>query len=103
MWNAANGRSQRKAHQLCREVEELLTMMLAGAADDLTRDLAVQSVEPMPDSSRLLISVYYAGTDEVADARAILSRLEDLRPALKQEIAVATARRRVPELTFRLV
>src|SRR5258707_14069168 len=50
----------RKALQLCRQVERTLHLALAGCGDPLLNDLIVLAVVPVPDSSRLLVTVQSA-------------------------------------------
>src|SRR6185369_5128262 len=59
----------RKALQLCRQVEHALSMALEG---DVLRDLTVQSVMPAPDSTRLLVTLVYHGPLETT-AKAVLA------------------------------
>jgi hypothetical protein len=47
----------RKAMQLCRQVEQTLHLVLAGCADAILQELLVTQVQPFLDSSRLLVSV----------------------------------------------
>lgn len=98
-----HSRRDRKVAQLCREIEQLLSMVFAGHEDELLNDLMVDSVIPAPDASHLLVTVYYAGTDEVADAKAIISRLNEERTALRTEVAQAVNRRKAPDISFRLI
>jgi ribosome-binding factor A len=89
--------SNRKALQLCRQVERALSVALEG---DVLRDLAVQSVAPAPDSSRLLVTFVYAGAEPIAD---VLSALRGNYAKLRAEVAASIHRRKTPELTFWVV
>ena len=91
--------SNRKTLQLCRQVERILTGVLEG---DILRDLSVQSVVPAPDSSRLLASVVFHGSETVASAD-ILAALQASYPKLRREVALAICRRKTPELTFQVL
>ncbi len=95
-------RSERKTRQLCREVERTLGVALSSSRDSLVRDLSVMSVEPAPDGSRLMVTLYPAGALSV-DVAKLLAHLGELRGFLRQEIAQALQRKRTPELAFRIV
>ena len=91
--------SNRKALQLCRQVERTLTIALEG---DMLRDLTVESVLPAPDSSRLLITLRYHGPMTVATAE-IHDALKASHAKLRGEIAADIHRRKTPDLTFHVV
>jgi hypothetical protein len=97
-------KSDRKVMQLCGEVARTLSQVLAWeSGDDLLRELVVASVIPAPDSSRVLVTVE---APRAVGERAILEVQDHLRLScgrLRAEIAVSVRRRRVPELTFRVV
>lgn len=89
--------SNRKALQLCRQVERALSVALEG---DVLRDLTVQSVVPRPDSSRLLATFVYQGSEAAAN---VLASLHGNYAKLRGAIAVSIHRRKTPELAFRVV
>ena len=91
--------SNRKALQLCRQVERTLMVALEG---DVLRDLTVESVLPAPDSSRLLITLRYHGPQSVATAE-IHNALNASHAELRGEIAADIHRRKTPDLTFHIV
>jgi len=88
--------SNRKALQLCRQVERTLSVALEG---DMLRDLTVESVVPAPDSSRLLVTLVFHGLETVATA-TILAALYQQQARLRAEVATAIHRKKTPELTF---
>jgi ribosome-binding factor A len=88
--------TNRKALQLCRQVERALSVALEG---DVLRDLTVQSVLPAPDSSRLLVTFSHHG----AESAEVLAALDDARPKLRGAIAAAIHRKKTPELAFHVV
>ncbi len=91
----------RKALQLCAQIAETLSIVLAGeCGDDRLRELCVVSVEPAPDSSRLLLTLAVA-PDGPSSSDA-LAALERAGGKLRSEIAAAIHRKRVPLLTFRI-
>ena len=96
--------TNRKALQLCGQVAETLAFVLAGeTGDDVLRDLVVVSVVPAPNTSRLLVTVSPSVAAADADLDAIGSSSTKCAARLRGEIATAIHRRRVPELTFRVV
>jgi ribosome-binding factor A len=97
--------ANRKARQLCGEVSRTLGSILAGeCADEVLRDLLVVSVVPAPNSSRLLVTVSRGTEPPPEDAvPRILEHLERARGLLRTEMAAALHRRRVPDLTFRVL
>jgi ribosome-binding factor A len=94
--------SNRKALQLCRQVEHALGLFLGDCGDVVLRDLLVQSVVPAPDSSRLLVTLSYSGPEAV-ELSDVLTRLQGAHGLLRSEVAAAIHRRKTPDLTFRVV
>jgi ribosome-binding factor A len=96
--------TNRKALQLCGQVADTLALVLAGeTGDDALRHLVVESVVPAPNTSRLLVTVSPSIAALDADLDAIRQQLDKVRSRLRGEIATAIHRRRVPDLTFRVV
>ncbi|MBI1918686.1 MAG: ribosome-binding factor A [Planctomycetes bacterium] len=93
----------RKVLQLCGEVARTLNGAFADSADEVLRDLAVVAVTPAPNSTRLLVTVGAAGSGRVEDAERVLERLHQAAARLRTEVAAAINRRRVPELSFRVL
>ena len=93
----------RKALQLCGQVARTLAGVLSGeCSDDRLRDLLVESVQPAPDSTRLLVTVY-AGPAFAADTESVLRALYGAAAMLRAQIARAIHRKRVPELVFQVL
>jgi ribosome-binding factor A len=91
----------RKDLQLCAQVREALYWALGSAAGDETLALLhVVSVEPWPDATRLLATLAVPADQSVANAS---QRVQVAAKAIRREIAVSIHRRKVPELTFRVV
>jgi ribosome-binding factor A len=89
---------ERKARQFCRQVQRALNLALADQhADDGLIDLFVEEVLPAPDCGHLLVRVVIPGNQPVAEALGALRRAA---PRLRSEVAMATARKRAPELSF---
>ena len=97
-------RGSRKTLQLCKQVERELSLTLGSEFDDpALRDLQVLSVEPAPNSARMLVTVSLgpsAGPIHPAEVVAHLSRASG---KLRCEIAAAIHRKKTPELAFCVV
>jgi ribosome-binding factor A len=91
----------RKALQLCRQVERALHLALAGFADPFLNDLLVSEVRLFPDSSRLLVRLDSA-TGTKLDIEAVSLRLQRASGRLRQEVAAAIHRRKTPELIYQV-
>jgi ribosome-binding factor A len=93
----------RKALQLCSQVARTLRCVLAGeCADELLRDLMVESVVPAPNSSRLLVTVSLNDPTGAVSPDLVLKHLALAQGRLRAEVAAVIHRKKVPELTFRL-
>jgi ribosome-binding factor A len=98
------GRSHRKAQQLCRQVAHTLGYVLSGECDDdVLRSLYVESVDPAPDSSRLLVTVAVLDKDDTTPTAVILGKLAAVGGKLRSEVAASINRRKTPELVFNVV
>lgn len=93
------GRARRDG-QLCREVERTITTALGALDDPSLSGLTVDTVEPAPDMSRLLVTVIPAPGE--AGLAEVLERLRRLAGYLRAEIAAALQHKRTPELAFRV-
>src|SRR5262245_46646073 len=93
----------RKVLQLCGQVARTLNGALADSGDAVLRDLAVVAVTPAPNSTRLLVTVGAAGTGRIEDVVAALEHLRQAAGRLRTEVAAAVSRRRVPDLSFRVM
>jgi ribosome-binding factor A len=93
----------RRALQLCSQIAETLHSVLQGECDDeVLRDLLVESVEPAPDSTRLLVTVSLSPAAPERKPVDVLQRLHHAYGTLRSEVAAAIHRRKTPELMFRL-
>ena len=89
---------ERKARQFCRQVQRALNLALADQhTDDGLNDLFVEDVSPAPDCGHLLVHVVIPRKQPVEEA---LGGLRRSAPRLRSEVAMATARKRAPELSF---
>jgi ribosome-binding factor A len=98
-----NGRTHRKALQLCAQVMRTLNSLLVGDADPVLRDLMVVEVVPAPDTKRLLVSVVLAPSAAEHDPGEVLSHLHRAQGHLRSEVAAEITRRKVPNLNFRVL
>lgn len=97
-------RHDRKTLQLCRQVADTLSLVLAGEFDDeLLHNLEVVSVEPAPDASQLLVGVCPAIPGEQVDAAQVMERLAKVSGRLRSEVAAAITRKRAPRLLFQVL
>lgn len=93
----------RKALQLCKQVELTLSQVLGGeSSDEVLQNALIQSVIPAPHSGRLLVSVMLAPS-ATADSQTLLEHLLQAAGRLRSEVAQAIHRRKAPELSFRVV
>src|SRR5215831_20065616 len=98
----SGGVKNRKALQLCGQVARTLSTVLPGECGDaVLREVLVETVEPFPDSSRLLVTVRLPTGSEVPPA-TVLEHLRRAGGMLRSEVAAAIHRKRAPELTFRV-
>jgi ribosome-binding factor A len=98
------GGSDRKVHQLCRQVGLTLDEVLAECGDRVLQMLRVESVQPLPDASRLLVTVAFIDNQPgtIADIALVLEHLQRASGHLRCEIATAITRKRAPLLHYRL-
>ena len=89
----------RKAMQLCHQVREALYWVLGSACgDEALALLNVVSVEPAPDTTRMLVTL--AVPEEMTFEEAT-KRLHRVAGTLRREVAGAIHRRKVPDLVYR--
>lgn len=91
----------RKDLQLCRQVFDALTYALADIDDPIVDDLALASVVPAPNSSRMLVTLVAMRPD--IDPDVGIASVQEHADELREEVAAEITRRRVPELVFRVV
>lgn len=90
----------RKTLQLCRQVQRALMLALGGeCADEVLRDVYVESVEPMGSASQLLVRIALSSAAGVPSLE-VLSRLNDRSVRLRAIVAQSICRKRVPNLAF---
>jgi ribosome-binding factor A len=97
-------RVDRKTLQLCRQIADTLNYVLSGELnDDVLRNVYVDSVQPAPDASRLLVSVALIDPNDQTPADKILHRLGLWSPRIRSEVAQSIHRRKTPELSYCVV
>jgi ribosome-binding factor A len=70
--------------------------------DDILRNLCVVAVQPAPDEARLLVTVGPA-LPGPCEATEVMAHLQQALGKLRSEVAATIHRKRVPELTFRVI
>ncbi len=94
----------RKALQLCSQVFRTLSLVLSGELNDrVLRNLSVVSVQPAPDTSRLMVTVRLEPADPDIDAGQVLALLAQQSGRLRHEVAGAICRKRTPRLAFQVM
>jgi ribosome-binding factor A len=100
---AGRKKGGRKTQQLCGQVAEAINYAFGAVCnDDVLRELAVVAVEPAPNEGRLLVTVG-PSLPGPCDPTDVLARLQQAMGKLRTEVAAAIHRKKVPELTFRVV
>ena len=93
-----------KAKQLCGQIRDTLSLVLAGEFDDeILHNLYVVSVEPAPDASQLAVTLRAEPSEGDVDAQDVLNRLARVAGRLRCEVAASITRKRVPRLMFRVI
>lgn len=93
-----------KARQLCAQVFETLSLVLAGEFhDEWLHNLEVVSVNPAPDASQLAVVVRAHMPGTLVDPREVLEKLNGVAGQLRAEVAAAITRKRAPKLVFQVV
>jgi len=94
-------KNRSKARRLCGQVADTLIGALGAQPDDVLQSLTVVSVDPAPDTSRLLVTVAPPAWEWI-DPCLALERLDRAAPRLRVEVAAAITRRKAPALAFRV-
>lgn len=101
---ATNPQTDRKALQLCRQVERTISLVLSGDLnDDRVRDLMVVSVVPAPHSNHLLATVQTCEVVSQDDLLALDAVLAGYRGQIRCAIADAIHRKKTPDITLRVI
>jgi len=84
----------RKALQLCAQVQQILNMTLGYCGEEALEGVYVVSVLPNPDSMHMLVRISGGEPSEV------LAALHKVGGYLRSEVAQGIHRKKVPELRF---
>lgn len=96
--SSSDRQRERKARQLCRQVQRALNFALATRrVESGLSDLFIEEVSPAPDCGHLLVHVAIPPDRTVGDT---LGALRQDAPRLRSEVATAITRKRAPELSF---
>ena len=99
---SSRDKDQRKTGQLCRQVFETLSLVLASEFDDPElHNLHVVSVTPAPNATQLLVTVTSDMLTEESH-RALMEKLNRVMGRLRTEVSAAITRKRAPRLMFRI-
>jgi ribosome-binding factor A len=93
-------RARQKTAQLCRQVYRTLVGAIAAADDDALLDVNVESVEPCPDATRLLVLLRATRATTREHIESIHRALDRHRGRLRSDVARSVTRKRAPELVF---
>ena len=93
----------RKAWQLCGQVQDALRGILASCSEDRLQNLMVISVEPAPNTGRLMVTVADPVSADAADRTLSYEAIHRALGLIRVEVAAAVNRRKAPELVFRVV
>jgi ribosome-binding factor A len=92
--------ADRRLKQLAREVYRVLAQATVELADPRLESASVIEVRPAPDAGRFAVQVSAGPRATVSEVEAAL---EAARGHLRDELAMALARKRVPDLVFEVV
>ncbi len=97
-------RNGHKTQQLCRQVEQCLSLVLAGELEDPHLEgLMVVDVSPLAGSSLLRVEVALPPDKSDLDPSEVHHHLLAASGYLRREIAAAIHRKKTPQLTFKVV
>jgi ribosome-binding factor A len=96
------GPGGRKTLQLCGQVARTLAQVLPGLGDPVLRDLLVSSVVPARGKGRVLITLAPSPSAQPVALDVLAEHVARAAILLRQEVASAIHRRKVPELVFRV-
>ncbi|MDZ4686637.1 MAG: hypothetical protein SH850_16320 [Planctomycetaceae bacterium] len=94
----------RKTWQLCAQVLRALEFALCEACSHALQQMShVQSVEPAPDATQLLVTVAVRDAASAAELQQLHAELVRCQGRLRSAVAAAITRRKAPSLSFRVV
>jgi ribosome-binding factor A len=99
-----SARPDHRVHSLCRQAQEAVSLAFAEAAADERLDGAwIASVDPLSGPGRLVVSVVLPPGADGKAVDAAWVALREMAPWVRSEVARAIHRKRVPELSFRVL
>ncbi len=101
---ATQPKLDRKALQLCRQVERTLAFVLSGELnDDRIRDLQIMSVVPAPHTNHLLATLQSCVPLEQDELIELDAALASHKSRVRAAMAADINRRKTPDITMRVV
>ena len=95
---------RRKSLQLCGQVAQILNTVLSDdGRDELLLDWFVERVEPVPNSSTLMVCLTPLHAELRTPISHVLNRLAAQKGRLRRAVATGITRRKTPDLLFRIV
>lgn len=96
--------SNRKTYQLCKEIELTLNLTLAGElADPALSSLVIAKVEPIPESGDFLVIFEWRQNTRDFQFEEVMFSIKKASGFLRSEVAKSINRKRVPQLSYRLL
>lgn len=92
----------RKTLQLCNQIFETLEQVFAEQQNELLQGLHVVSVVPAPDDTNVLVTVSPGPGISLEEAASLIDHLQAAGKDLRQEVAAAITRRKVPAISWRI-
>lgn len=97
------GHTDRKAAQLCKQVQQVLEYLVGDVLCDVEASVVVQDVRPAPFTSHLLVFLEVSDFPNPNVLSAIESIVQHRSGYLRTEIAHAIHRKKAPTLSFCVV
>ncbi len=102
--NTTKKTSDRKTRQLCKEIKQTIALTLAGEMNEpILANLEVIQVDPISGSRDFMVILAWNGHKDYFEPKEIALTLQKVSGFLRSEIAHSINRKRVPELSFRLL
>ena len=96
-------KKDRKTRQLCCQIARQLNAILGELSDDLLSTCYIEEVVPAPDISRCMVTFVWMGDLDAFEPQRLLERIGQVQGMFRGELAMAIHRRRVPQLSFRVI
>ena len=96
-------KKNKKIHRLCSQVMRTLNVSLSTEGrHDLLQGLSVDTVQPAPNASRLLVSVSTIKPLHQEECEELRQLLKQMKGLFREELAIVLHRKHVPDLIFQL-